>query len=143
MNRHERRAARAQARTQPKDERGYSIPFAGDASPLVKSLVPRVLRASLEGIGKGGDLEHEERVHACFMVACAHIAHIDDDEMQRAVAAGYAESIARSVESMREMTNMIASCADDRGMTEPELMQAMQQDGVVTPMDWPDEPREQ
>lgn len=81
------------------------------ASPLVKQLVPRIMRASCEGIGSGDDSEYEDRAFSAFLVCISHLANMKDAKKRDGIIAdlsGYADAVvAQSVESMDQIAEMV------------------------------------
>jgi hypothetical protein len=77
------------------------------ATLLVKDLIPRILRASLEGTSEGGDREHEERAQACFFVACSHLAFITDSKHRNTVISNLSDAARSCVESSQEVLDEV------------------------------------
>jgi hypothetical protein len=133
-NRHARRAARAQGKF------GGVVCVPRDASPLVKQLVPAILKAAMVGRGKGGDLEHEERAIACFVVACSALASIEDDNLRNETISALAAAAEVNVAQARAGYAEVETMATDAGMSTEQLFKKAVDRGIAEHL--PDDPTE-
>jgi len=109
-------------------------------TPLLKYLVPRILRASLDGVGEGGDHEAEERDMACFIVLISHLAGITDDEVRNRTVDELSKTAALQVSLIRQLVSKRSSAAAARGMSLREAYEEAARAGGFEPL--PDEPSE-
>src|SRR5262249_38581737 len=115
MNRRDRHRAGARQRAQRRPPGHVFLP--PDAPSLLKHLVPRILRASLDGVGEGGDHEAEERAMACFIVLVSHLAGITDDEVRNRTVDELSKTAALQISLIRQLVSKRSSAAAARGMS--------------------------
>jgi len=137
MNRHDRRRAEVQARHHPR----FGVFGVPKGAPLlVKDLVPQIMRASLDGVGKGGDRELEERAMACFLVMASHLAGIEDDARRNLILESLTGMAANVVAEIRQEISEIEETAAEQGLSMKEAFESAIESGLGQPI--PDGPSE-
>ncbi len=97
---------------------GAIITIPKNSSALLKKLIPRVTRATLEE----GDVDAaEDRANACFFVMCSQLANINDDTRRNAIIGALTDVATGCVAMNRAKLADLDVIAAEQGKTRDEM----------------------